>query len=108
MAATVSTPASTHAIDMDTFAFDRGLPPDLTYGCIAETMVPRFQGRLERDWKVKDLTLEEIKWTDNVAAKHGFELAALGSLDPRLDDSVIQEVRASADARKGHRPGGER
>ncbi len=78
------------------FGFDYGLPPDLTYACIAETMTLAFEGIFE-DYSVgKDLALAQIQEADALATKHGFALAALRSFEKKLDDSLMSKVKAQA------------
>lgn len=81
--------------DVD-FGFDYGLPPDLTYGCFAETITLTFEGRFE-DYAIgKDISLEHVKTIDALATKHGFELAALRSFERKLDEALIRDVKAKA------------
>ncbi len=78
------------------FGFDYGLPPDLTYGCFAEIMTLALEGRFENYSIGKHLPLEKIQRIDALAAKHGFELAALRSFEHKLDESLIQQIKARA------------
>lgn len=78
------------------FGFDYGLPPDLTYGCMAETMTLTLEGRLADYTVGKDLRTEQVQEIDALAAKHGFRLAALRSFERKLDESIIQQVKARA------------
>jgi predicted amino acid dehydrogenase len=75
------------------FGFNYGPPPDLTYGCIAETMALTFEGRFV-DYSIgKAVSLEQVKEIDALAAKQGFKLAALRSFECKIDDILIQKVR---------------
>ncbi|TFG67751.1 MAG: shikimate dehydrogenase, partial [Anaerolineales bacterium] len=61
------------------FGFNYGPPPDLTYGCIAETMALTFAGKFV-DYSIgKNISLEQVKAIDVLADKQCFELAALRS-----------------------------
>ncbi|MBN1873421.1 MAG: shikimate dehydrogenase [Anaerolineae bacterium] len=78
------------------FGFNYGLPPNLTFGCFAETMTLAFEG-LYTDYSVgKDLSLTQVQEIEKLAAKHGFELAALRSFEHKLDEAHIQQIRARA------------
>ncbi len=78
------------------FGFDYGLPPDLTYGCLAETMTLAFEGRYE-DYSIgKNLSIERVQEIDALATKHGFELAALRSFEHKLEETLLQKVKAKA------------
>lgn len=78
------------------FGFDYGLPPELTYGCMAETMALTLEGRFADYTVGKDLRIEQVQEIDALAAKHGFRLAALRSFERKLDESIIQQVKARA------------
>lgn len=75
------------------FGFNYGPPPDLTYGCMAETMALTFAGQFV-DYSIgKNISLQQVQAIDALAEKQGFELAALRSFERKLDDSLIQKVR---------------
>ncbi len=75
------------------FGFDYGLPPELTYGCLAETIALTLEGKFE-DYSVgKDLSLAQVQHIDALATKHGFRLAALRSFEHKLDESVIRRIK---------------
>jgi fatty aldehyde-generating acyl-ACP reductase len=78
------------------FGFDYGLPVRMTYGCIAETMALTFEGLFEDVSLGKELPLMQIQRVHAIATKHGFALAALRSYEHKLDDTVIQKVKAQA------------
>ena len=78
------------------FGFNYGLPPHLTYGCLAETMALAFEGRFE-DYSIgKALSVEQVREIDALATKHGFELAALRSYERKLEDALLEKVKANA------------
>ncbi|MGC9393328.1 MAG: shikimate dehydrogenase [Anaerolineae bacterium] len=78
------------------FGFNYGLPPHLTYGCLAETMALAFEGRFE-DYSIgKQLSVEQVQEIDALASKHGFELAALRSFERKLEDALLEKVKANA------------
>ena len=76
------------------FGFNYGLPPNLTYGCFAETIALTLEGLFE-DYSIgKDLSIEQVRRIDDLATKHGFELAALRSFEHKLDESRIEQIKA--------------
>jgi len=78
------------------FGFNYGLPSHLTYGCLAETMALAFEGRFE-DYSIgKELSVEQVQEIDALATKHGFELAALRSFERKLEDALLEKVKANA------------
>ncbi len=80
------------------FGFNYGVPPEMTYGCMAETMTLTFEGRFEDYTVGKDLRVEQILEIDALATRHGFRLAALRSFERKLDDAIIEGVKARAHA----------
>jgi len=81
--------------DVD-FGFDYGVPPQMTYGCMAETMTLTFEGVFEDYSMGKDLSVRRIRQMDGMATRHGFKLAALRSFEHKLDDTVVQSIKAKA------------
>jgi predicted amino acid dehydrogenase len=54
-----------------------GLPTDgLAFGCLAETLLLGFEGHNHSFCKGK-VTIEQVKWTLEMAERHGFMLGAL-------------------------------
>ncbi|MFP4344716.1 MAG: shikimate dehydrogenase [Anaerolineales bacterium] len=80
------------------FGFSYGPPPEMTFGCIAETMVLAFEGRFEDYSLGKELQPERVEEMDGLAAKHGFRVAALRSFEHELDETRIEEIRTKAAA----------
>jgi predicted amino acid dehydrogenase len=80
------------------FGFSYGPPPEMTFGCIAETMTLAFEGHFEDYTLGKELQPEQVEEIDRLAAKHGFQVAALRSFEHELDETRIEEIRAKAAA----------
>lgn len=78
------------------FGFDYGLPPALTYGCMAETMVLALEGRFEDYSLGKTLSAEQVWEIDTLANSHGFRLAALRSFEQVLSDEAIVRIKSKA------------
>ncbi|MGC9357351.1 MAG: shikimate dehydrogenase [Anaerolineae bacterium] len=81
--------------DVD-FGFDYGPPPNMTFGCIAETMTLAFEGQFEDYSLGKNLDIDMVEKIDAQATKHGFRLAALRSFEHKLEEARIEQVRAYA------------
>jgi predicted amino acid dehydrogenase len=75
------------------FGFNYGPPPELTFGCMAETIALTLEGRFEDYTLGKDLGLDKVQEIDRLSAKHGFTLAALRSFEHKLDDDAIERVK---------------
>ncbi len=78
------------------FGFNYGPPPDLTFGCVAETMTLAFEGRFEDYTLGKDLALEKVRAIDRLATRHGFELTALRSFEHKLDEQMVKQIKAQS------------
>lgn len=78
------------------FGLDFGLPPCLTYPCVAETMVLTLEGRYENYSLGKDLDSGKIVEIFQLALKHGFRLAALRSGERALEESRCLQIRERA------------
>ena len=75
------------------FGFAYGPPPELTFGCVAETMTLTFEGYFEDFSLGKNLQLAQVEMIDTWATKHGFRLAALRSFEHELDEQVIRQLK---------------
>jgi predicted amino acid dehydrogenase len=72
--------------------FDYGLPPGLTFGCMAETIALALEGRFEDYTVGKKLTIERVREIREIAARHGFRPAPLHCLDRPLPPERIRAV----------------
>jgi predicted amino acid dehydrogenase len=72
--------------------FDYRLPPELTFGCMAETMVLAFEGRFESYTMGKDLNIDKVWEIERMASRHGFRLSGYRSFNRPLTDAQIQTV----------------
>jgi len=63
------------------FGFDYGLPPKVTFGCMAETMTLALEGRFEDYTVGKDLRIEQVQEIEQLAERHGFRLATSRSFE---------------------------
>jgi fatty aldehyde-generating acyl-ACP reductase len=78
------------------FGFDYGLPPNLTFGCMAETMILALEGRFENYTLGRDLTVEQVDEIAELGHRHGFDLAGFRSFDCFLSDEQIEIVKKNA------------
>jgi predicted amino acid dehydrogenase len=86
------------------FGFDYGLPPGITYGCIAETMALALEGRFEDYTIGKNLEIERVQEIERIAGRHGFRPADPHSFDRPLTQEHIQRVRRIAAQKAGPGP----
>jgi predicted amino acid dehydrogenase len=75
------------------FGFDYGLPPHLTFGCIAETMILALEGRFENYTLGRDLTVEQVEEIAHMGHRHGFRLDSFRSFDRAIGDEEIEAIK---------------
>jgi predicted amino acid dehydrogenase len=78
------------------FGYDIGLPPKVSYACLAETALLAMDGRFESFTLGRELEVEKIKEIYRLFRKHGFELAGLRSLGEFQTDAHLEDKRALA------------
>ncbi len=82
--------------DVD-FGYDLGLPPKITYACLAETMLLAMEGRFEDYTLGRDIAPERVSEIFALFQKHGFQLAVLRSFDKPVSEDDLAHRRALAD-----------
>ncbi len=78
------------------FHLDFGLPKGMALACMAETMILALERRYECYTLGKEITIEKIREIQDMAEKHGFELAALRSFERALTEEEIEIIKANA------------
>ncbi len=78
------------------FGFDFGFPPRMAYACMSETMMLALEGRIENFTLGKEVSLQQVQVTQELARKHGFRLAGFRSFERALTDAEIEAIRARA------------
>jgi predicted amino acid dehydrogenase len=86
------------------FGFDYGLPPQLTFGCMAETIALALEGQFVDYTVGKNLELEKIRRIEQMAGRHGLKLAAFRSFGRTLEDEQIEAVRRRSGEAAGADP----
>ena len=85
---------------------DIGLPPNVIYACLAETIVLALEGRFEVFTIGRDTEWEKVKEIYKLGLKHGMKLAAISGVNGVFTDEDIAEVkRLALEARKNWTPG---
>jgi predicted amino acid dehydrogenase len=78
-----------------------GLPPNVAYACLAETIVLALEGRFEIFTIGRDIEWQKVKEIYKMGLKHGMKLAAISGVNGVYTDEDIQKVKELAlEARK--------
>jgi fatty aldehyde-generating acyl-ACP reductase len=83
------------------FGFDFGFPPKTAYACMSETMMLTLDGKIESFTLGKEVSAEQVRMTQALAAKHGFKLAGFRSFERAVTDEEIARIRENADKKRG-------
>ena len=73
-----------------------GLPPNVIYACLAETIVLALEGRFEVFTIGRDTEWEKVKEIYRLGIKHGMKLAAISGVNGVYSDEDIAKVVALA------------
>ena len=73
-----------------------GLPPNVIYACLAETIVLALEGRFEVFTVGRDTEWEKVKEIYKLGLKHGMKLAAISGVKGVYTDEDIAKVVALA------------
>ena len=77
-----------------------GLPPNVIYACLAETIVLALEGRFEVFTIGRDTEWEKVKQIYKLGIKHGMKLAAIsGVKGVYSDDDIAKVVKLAQQAR---------
>jgi predicted amino acid dehydrogenase len=69
-----------------------GLPPNVVYACLAETIVLALEGRFEVFTVGRDTEWEKVKEIYKLGLKHGMKLAAISGVNGVFTDEAIAKV----------------
>jgi predicted amino acid dehydrogenase len=69
-----------------------GLPPNVVYACLAETIVLALEGRFEVFTVGRDTEWEKVKEIYKLGLKHGMKLAAISGVNGPFTDEAIAKV----------------
>ena len=83
-----------------------GLPPNVIYACLAETIVLALEGRFEVFTIGRDTEWEKVKEIYKLGLRHGMKLAAISGVNGVFtDEAIAKVVKLAKDARKTWKPG---
>jgi predicted amino acid dehydrogenase len=73
-----------------------GLPPNVAYACLAETIVLALEGRFENFTVGRNIEWEKVREIYRLGRKHGMKLAAISGVNGPFSDADIRRVRRLA------------
>lgn len=73
-----------------------GLPKNVAYACLAETIVLALEGRFESYTVGRDIEWEKVREIYRLGLKHGMKLAAISGVNGPFTDADIAKVRELA------------
>lgn len=73
-----------------------GLPPNVAYACLAETIVLALEGRFENFTVGRNIEWEKVREIYRLGIKHGMKLAAISGVNGPFSDADIRRVRKLA------------
>ena len=83
---------------------DIGLPPNVVYACLAETIVLALEGRYETFTVGRNIEWERVKEIYRLGLKHGMELATISGVNGVFTDDDIARIRDLALERRTQEP----
>jgi len=79
------------------FSFDIGLPPHVSYACLAEAALLAMEERFECFTLGRDVQPERVKEIYHLFRRHKFRIAPLRSFGALLTDALVADKVARAD-----------
>ena len=73
-----------------------GLPKNVAYACLAETVVLALEGRYERFTVGRSIDWERVKEIYRLGLKHGMKLATISGVNGPFTEQDVREVRNRA------------
>jgi predicted amino acid dehydrogenase len=83
-----------------------GLPKNIAYACLAETIVLALEGRFETFTIGRNIEWQKVKEIYRLGLKHGMRLAAISGVNGVFTDEDLAKVRERAIANGADAPGG--
>lgn len=73
-----------------------GLPKNVVFACLAETIVLALEGRFENFTVGRSIEWEKVREIYRLGLKHGMKLAAISGVNGVFSDADIEQVRKLA------------
>ncbi|MGL5206857.1 MAG: NAD(P)H-binding protein [Acidaminococcaceae bacterium] len=78
------------------FGFNFGFPAQMSYACMAETMILALEGRYENFTLGRDLSIKQIDTIAELAKKHEFRLAGFRNFEKPVTEEEIESIQQIA------------
>jgi predicted amino acid dehydrogenase len=75
---------------------DIGLPKNVVYACLAETIVLALEGRFENFTLGRNIEWEKVREIYKLGLKHGMQLASISGVNGVYSDQDLQTIRKRA------------
>ncbi|MCP5015522.1 MAG: dehydrogenase [Ketobacter sp.] len=75
---------------------DIGLPKNVVYACLAETIVLALEGRYENFTLGRNIEWEKVREIYKLGIKHGMQLASISGVNGVYSDEDLQNIRSLA------------
>ncbi len=75
---------------------DIGLPPNVVYACLAETIVLALEGRFENFTLGRNIEWKKVRDIYKMGLKHGMKLASISGVNGVYSDEDLENVRKLA------------
>ncbi|AUM12565.1 dehydrogenase [Ketobacter alkanivorans] len=75
---------------------DIGLPKNVVYACLAETIVLALEGRYENFTLGRNIEWEKVREIYKLGIKHGMQLASISGVNGVYSDEDLQKIRSLA------------
>jgi len=83
------------------FNFDFGFPPGKAYACMAETITLALAGHYKSYTLGKDITLEQVDFIHQMAARHGFQVSGFRCFESPVTDEKIHQIKQNVHQKQG-------
>lgn len=80
---------------------DIGLPRNVAYACLAETIVLALEGRFENYTLGRNIEWEKVREIYKLGLKHGMQLASISGVNGIYSDEDLERVKQLALAKRG-------
>ena len=79
---------------------DIGLPKNVVYACLAETIVLALEGRFENFTLGRNIEWEKVREIYKLGLKHGMQLASISGVNGVYTDEDLEQIKQLALARR--------